>query len=109
MLPATAAARRFSAPSYAPFVIEADPASPEFAVRDVVLPEGVSQRPRRAPAATPCADSTASSSTSRRVSKDVARSTRFYEKAYRLMTSAKAKEAFDLDREKTSRPRATTA
>src|SRR5882672_341075 len=31
----------FLGPSYAPFVIEADPASPEFAVRDVVLPEGV--------------------------------------------------------------------
>src|SRR2546430_11212780 len=30
----------FLGASYAPFVIEADPASPEFAVRDVVLPEG---------------------------------------------------------------------
>src|SRR5262245_57338331 len=28
----------FLGPNYAPFVIEADPASPEFAVRDVVLP-----------------------------------------------------------------------
>src|SRR5262245_7146550 len=31
----------FLGPSYAPFVIEADPAAPEFVVRDVALPEGV--------------------------------------------------------------------
>ena len=31
----------FLGPSYAPFVIEADPASPEFSVRDIVLAEGV--------------------------------------------------------------------
>ena len=30
----------FLGASYAPFVIESDPASPEFSVRDIVLPEG---------------------------------------------------------------------
>ena len=31
----------FLGPSYGPFVIEADPAAPEFAVRDIALPVGV--------------------------------------------------------------------
>src|SRR6266446_3819739 len=31
----------FLGAGYAPFVIEADPAAPEFSVRDVVLPEGI--------------------------------------------------------------------
>ncbi len=31
----------FLGPSYAPFVIQSDPAAPEFSVRDVVLPEGI--------------------------------------------------------------------
>src|SRR4029078_988876 len=39
----------FLGPACAPFVIETDPASPEFAVRDVVLPESVGgdRAPRR--------------------------------------------------------------
>src|SRR5437667_259599 len=32
----------FLGASCAPFVIEADPASPDFSVRDIVLPEGIS-------------------------------------------------------------------
>src|SRR4029079_15985041 len=31
----------FLGPTYAPFVIEADPAAPEFSVRSVFLPEGI--------------------------------------------------------------------
>ncbi|MEX2025636.1 MAG: DUF1501 domain-containing protein, partial [Pirellulaceae bacterium] len=82
----------------APFVIEADPASPEFSVRDIVLPEGVtSERSIRRQDAL------------RRVSaveKQVERASKqgqaldvFQQKAYLLMTSAAAKGAFDIGRE----------
>ena len=38
----------FLGASYAPFVIEADPADPEFSVRDITLPESItSQRSQR--------------------------------------------------------------
>ena len=85
----------------APFVIEADPAAPDFAVRDVVLPEGVTEeRGLRRRAAL-----RALSRFERRVeeaSKDVRALDSFYERAYGLMTSAKAKEAFAIHREKES-------
>jgi hypothetical protein len=89
----------FLGASYAPFVIEADPASPEFAVRDVVLPEGVggetSQRRQEALRAINRFERRAEE-----ISKDIRSLDTFYERAHRLMTSAKAKEAFDLKREK---------
>jgi hypothetical protein len=91
----------FLGASYAPFVIEADPASPEFAVRDVVLPEGVAgERGVRRQ------DALREIHRFERRAEEVARDVRaldtFYERAHRLMTSAKAKEAFDLRREKES-------
>jgi hypothetical protein len=89
----------FLGPSCAPFVIEADPAAPEFAVRDVVLPEGVtSDRAVRR------RDALRELNRFERSVEDVGRDVRaldtFYDKAYRLMTSSAAKEAFDLKREK---------
>jgi hypothetical protein len=89
----------FLGPSYAPFVIEADPAAPEFAVRDVVLPEGVSldRATRRQDALREINRLERSVEAS---SKDVCALDTFAAKAYQLMTSAKAKEAFDLKREK---------
>ena len=88
----------FLGPSYAPFVIEADPASPEFAVRDVVLPDGVGtgRAARRQ-------DALREINRLERAAEDASRDVRaldtFSQKAYSLMTSAKAKEAFDLKRE----------
>jgi hypothetical protein len=85
----------FLGPSYAPFVIEADPASPEFAVRDVVRPEGVtSDRARRRNEALRALNDRESPSA------DVRTQDVFSQKAYGLMTSDKAKDAFDLKREK---------
>lgn len=91
----------FLGPSYAPFVIEADPASPEFSVRDVVLPAGVaSDRSRRRQAAL-----REINRFERRV-EEISRQERsfdtFYDKAYRLMTSAEAKQAFDIEGESES-------
>jgi len=88
----------FLGASCAPFVIEADPASPEFAVRDIVLPEGVtSDRSLRRQSAL-----RAVNAFERRVeamSKQVQSLDTFYEKAYNLMTSQAAKEAFEIGRE----------
>jgi len=88
----------FLGPTYSPFVIEADPASPELSVRDIVLPEGVSidRSVRRQQALR------AMNRFERGVeeaSKTVRSLDTFYEKAYNLMTSQRAKEAFDIGRE----------
>ena len=88
----------FLGPSYGPFVIEADPAAPEFAVRDITLPVGVtddrSQRRR---------DALREINRFERRVEEISRQERaldtFYQKAYRLMTSAAAKRAFDISRD----------
>ena len=86
---------------FAPFVIEADPASPEFAVRDVVLPEGVSgERGQRRQDA--LREINRFERKAEEISKDVRSLDTFYQRAHRLMTSPKAKEAFDIKREKES-------
>ncbi len=88
----------FLGASCAPFVIESDPASPEFAVRDIVLPRGVgvdrSLRRQQALKAIHEFEQHAEMMDRQVKSLDT-----FYEKAYNLMTSAAAKEAFDIDRE----------
>ena len=89
----------FLGPSYAPFVIEADPASPEFAVRDVVLPEGVGTD-RAARRRDALREINRLEKSAEEMGKDVRALDAFSQKAYRLMTSDKAKEAFDLKREK---------
>jgi hypothetical protein len=83
----------------APFVIEADPAAPEFTVRDVVLPEGVtSDRAQNRQAAL------RSLNRWQRAVDDISRDERaldsFYDRSYRLMTSASARAAFDLRSER---------
>lgn len=88
----------FLGASCAPFVIEADPASPEFAVRDIVLPEGVtSERSIRRQSALRAVNEFERKVET--ISKDVQSLDTFYEKAYNLMTSQAAKEAFDISRE----------
>ena len=88
----------FLGASCAPFVIEADPASPEFAVRDIVLPEGVtSDRSLRRQSALRAVNAFERKVES--MSKQVQSLDTFYEKAYNLMTSQAAKEAFDIGRE----------
>ena len=88
----------FLGPSYAPFVIEADPAAPEFSVRDIVLPEGVtsdrSLRRQTALRAINHLEHRVDALSRQERSLDT-----YYEKAYQLMTSAAAKQAFEIDRE----------
>jgi Protein of unknown function (DUF1501) len=89
----------FLGPSNAPFVIEADPAAPEFAVRDVLPPGNVTEeRNRRRLAA--LRDINGLEGKPEDVPADVQAIDTFYRKANGLMTSARAKEAFDIRREK---------
>jgi uncharacterized protein (DUF1501 family) len=89
----------FLGASYSPFVIESDPASPDFSVRDIVLPEGIAndRSVRRQQA---LREINRFEREIERVSKNVQASDIFQEKAYNLMTSQRAKEAFDISREK---------
>ncbi len=91
----------FLGPSHAPFVIEADPAAPEFSVRDVVLPEGITsdRALRRREALRELNRFERAVDT---VSRDERALDIFYDKAYRLMTSAQARAAFDLRREQSN-------
>jgi hypothetical protein len=83
----------------APFVIEADPAAPEFSVRDVVLPEEVtSARAQGRQSALRALNHFQRSVDN--ASCDERALDSFYERSYRLMTSAGAREAFDLRRER---------
>jgi len=88
----------FLGASCAPFVIEADPASPEFSVRDIVLPEGVtterSIRRQEALRRLSNFERQAEQASRQGQALDV-----FQQKAYSLMTSPAAKEAFDIARE----------
>jgi hypothetical protein len=88
----------FLGASYAPFVIESDPASPTFSVRDIVLPEGVasSRSVRRQQA---LREVNRFEQAVEDVSKNVQAVDIFQEKAYSLMTSQRAKAAFDISRE----------
>ncbi len=91
----------FLGASYAPFVIESDPAAPDFSVRDITLPaEITSDRNARRQAA--LREINRFERGVEDVSKNVQSLNTFYEKAYSLMTSEKAKEAFDIRREKDS-------
>lgn len=91
----------FLGASHAPFVIESDPASPEFSVRDITLPEDVAgERSRRRQAALRRIKDVERQANE--TSKQVQSLDTFYEKAYRLMVSDEAKTAFDIGREPTA-------
>src|SRR5262245_26047461 len=80
----------FLGASYAPFVIESDPAAPEFSVRDITLPEGVaSDRSVRRQQA--LREVNRFEREIERISKNVQAADIFQEKAYNLMTSQRAK------------------
>lgn len=88
----------FLGASCAPFVIEADPASPDFSVRDIVLPEGVTSdrgiRRQEALRRLKEFEQKAEQASKEARSLDV-----FQQKAISLMTSKEAKLAFDISRE----------
>ncbi len=86
----------FLGPSYGPFVIDADPAAPEFEVRDITLPAGVtSQRNFRRQAA--LREINRFEQDVEKVDQSVKALDSFYQKAFGVMTSREAKEAFDIN------------
>ena len=88
----------FLGASCAPFVIEADPAAPEFAVRDISLPADVATaRGARRQAA--LREINRIEKKAELLSNNVLSFDTFYRKAAALMTSRKAKEAFDITQE----------
>jgi hypothetical protein len=91
----------FLGASYAPFVIESDPAAPDFSVRDITLPVEITSD-RNARRQTALREINRFERRVDEVSKNVQALDTFYEKAFNLMTSERAKEAFDIRREKES-------
>ena len=88
----------FLGPGYAPFVIEADPAAPEFSVRDVVLPESITSD-RNLRRQTAMRAMNRFEQQVEKISRQEHSLDTFYQKAYQLMTSQAAKQAFEIDRE----------
>ena len=88
----------FLGPSFGPFVIAADPAAPEFSVRDITLPVEVSDdRSRRRQTALRAINKL--EKRAEEISRQERALDEFYQKAYSLMTSEQAKQAFDIHRE----------
>jgi len=91
----------FLGPAHGPFVIDADPAAPEFSVRDITLPTSVSsERGQRRQAALKAINRLEQDVET--ISKQVKSLDTFYQKAYNLMTSPKAKKAFQIQEESAS-------
>ncbi|MBQ18160.1 MAG: hypothetical protein CMJ65_13665 [Planctomycetaceae bacterium] len=88
----------FLGASHGPFVIETDPAAPDFAVRDISLPTSVSTD-RSARRQSVLRELNRFERQSEAVGRQVRSLDTFYKKAAGLMTSRKAKEAFDIHRE----------
>ncbi len=89
----------FLGASYAPFVIDADPAAPDFAVRDIVLPTDITSE-RNVLRQRALRELNRFERRVEDVGKEVQSLDTFYQKAYSLMTSPQAKEALALHREK---------
>lgn len=88
----------FLGASYGPFVIAADPAAPDFSVRDTSLPISVNSA-RSSRRRTALQQINQLEQEAEKLSKQVRSLDVFYEKAFNLMTSQAAKEAFDIQRE----------
>lgn len=84
--------------SYEPFVIESDPAAPNFEVRDISLPTSVTNdRSIRGQFA--LREFNRFERRIDHINESVRSLDSFYQNAYDLMTSREAKEAFDINRE----------
>jgi len=88
----------FLGASYAPFVIEADPAAPAFEVRDITAPGSVSSD-RNARRLAALREVNRLAENRETVGRPVRSLDDFYQKAQSLMTSREAQKAFDIHRE----------
>ena len=97
-LPNPHAGSGFLSPAYSPFGLGSDPASPDFKVRDIALPDGINENrflKRRS-----LLDMIESEFNAAERSKQLDAMNSFYQDAYSMIASRKAREAFDINREK---------
>lgn len=88
----------FLGPAHGPFVIDSDPAAPDFAVRDIALPTSVvTNRGRLRQQALQQINQFEQQA--ERVGSQVRSLDTFYKKAFSLMSSKAAREAFDIQQE----------
>lgn len=88
----------FLGPAHGPFVIDSEPAAPDFSVRDIALPTGVvSKRGELRQQA--LREINQFEQNAARVGKQVRSLDTFYEKAFNLMASPEARKAFDIQKE----------
>jgi hypothetical protein len=88
----------FLGPSHGPFVIDSDPAAPDFSVRDIALPtDVVAKRGQLRQLALQQINQFEHAV--ERVGKQVRSFDTFYQKAFSLMASKAAREAFDIGKE----------
>lgn len=88
----------FLGPSHGPFVIDSDPAAPDFSVRDIALPTSVVTK-RGELRQLALQQINQFEQETERVGKQVRSFDTFYHKARNLMASKEAREAFDIGRE----------
>ena len=88
----------FLGPAHGPFTIEADPASPDFSVRDIALPTSVATD-RGLLRRLALQEVNRFEQDIERIGKQVRSLDTFYQKAYNMMTSTAAREAFDMGQE----------
>lgn len=86
----------FYGPEYAPFVLETDPVQPDFEVRDLGLPAGVTKE--RLDRRRQLLSVIEQSHTENQQSRARVMST-YYEKAYKMITAPDARKAFDISQE----------
>jgi len=88
----------FLGPAHGPFVIDSEPAAPDFSVRDIALPTSIvtkrGELRRRA-----LQEINQFEKRAEQVGKQVRSLDTFYEKAFNLMSSPEARKAFDIQKE----------
>ena len=88
----------FLGPAHGPFVIDSDPAAPDFSVRDIALPtDVVAQRGQLRQQALQQINQFEQDA--ERVGRQVRALDTFYKKAYNLMGSQEARQAFEIQQE----------
>ncbi len=92
----------FLGPEYMPFVIESDPASPGFSVRDLAAAPGVGESRAAARRTLRGVFEEENKAALKKASSRVEALNTFYQKAFDLVTSPAARSAFDIHRESTA-------
>jgi hypothetical protein len=96
-MPAQDAGSGYLSSSYAPFSLGSDPANPGFRVQDLALPGGVT--PERFATRRSMLDAVNAHFAGKEKSDNLEAMDTFYQRAYGLISSEKARDAFDINKE----------